>query len=149
MGCAVVGVVLILGVALLVGIDWERVVGGGEDAGGDPELELALELAESFGDQPEVELVCRLPVVGEAPCLPSERAGSRELTATFTDYEPPAGVDPREHAWEIARAAYQSSVLVRESDRAVIVFHQGDESASVTRRYSFRAGELTAGELPP
>lgn len=102
-------------------------------------MELALELARQLGDQPDVSFVCRLPVVGEAPCLPGEGAGTREVTLTFTDYDLPAGVDPQEHARRIAAIAHESSGFAREADETVVVFHEGDESASVLRRYSFPA----------
>ena len=140
-GCSVFVVLLVAGIALLAGVDWDQV--GGENGSGGEEAELGRELAAKFGNQPTVEFVCSLPVVGEAPCLPGQGAGTRDVTLTFSDYELPTGIDPQEHARRIALAAHEVSAFVRDADRTEIVFYEGDESASVLRKYSFAAEALT------
>lgn len=70
--------------------------------------------------------------------------GAREVTLTFSDYDPPPGVDPRELARSMARAAYESSAFAAESGKTMVVFEEGDDSASVVRKFSFAAGELAA-----
>ena len=131
---------LVVGIVLVSGVDWDQI--GGNNGSGDGELGLGQELARRFGSQPVVEFVCHLPVVGKAPCPPGRGAGERQATLTFTGYELPAGVDPQDHARQIAAAAYEASGFVRDADKTEVVFFEGDESASVLRRYSFAASEL-------
>ena len=135
---------LVVGIALLIGLDWDGIGNADEGGGGDAERELGEVLSREFGVPPNVEFVCTLPVVGEAPCLPGDSAGQREVTLTFADYELPEGVDPREHARRIAVVAHDTSPFVRESNKTEVVFQEGDEWASVLRKYSFTAGQLTA-----
>lgn len=142
LGCAILAVLLAVGLTLLAGLDWSAIGTAGDSGSRDEKLGLARELSREFGDQLTVEFVCRLPVVGEVPCLPGEGAGSREVTLTFTGYQLPAGVNPHEHARRIAGVAYAASTFLRGSDKTTVVFHEGDESASVRRSYSFAAHEL-------
>ena len=141
-GCSVFLVLLVVGIALLAYIGSGQI--GGSNGSANEEAELGQELTRQFGNRPAVKLVCYLPVVGEAPCLPGEGPGRRQATLTFTDYELPTGVDPQIHARRIVAAAYEASSFIREADKTEVVFHEGDESASVLRRYSFGAGEIGA-----
>ncbi len=82
-----------------------------------------------------------------APCVPG-RSGSREVTLTFDGYPLSPALDPREHARRIARFAYERSTFAEESDKTVVVFREGDEWASVTRKYSFVMADLATPTKP-
>lgn len=133
----------VLALTAAKGLDWAAVRGGGSAGSDDEILALTRALEEELGHEPAVDMVCVYPVVGVGPCVPG-RGGSREVTLTFDDYQLPATPDPREHARRIARLAHERSVFGAESDKTVVVFREGDEWASVTRRYSFARAGLVA-----
>ena len=82
-----------------------------------------------------------------APCVPG-RSGSREVTLTFDDYQLRPALDPREHARRIAQFAHERSTFAEESDKTVVVFRDGDEWASMTRKYSFVMADLVTPAQP-
>lgn len=143
LGCALLVILVLLGLAAAVGIHW----GDGPDSSDDEIAALTSALEQEFGHPPVVDLVCVYPVVGVGPCVPG-RGGSREVALTFEDYALPPASSAQEHARRIARFAHESSAFATESDKTVVVFHEGDEWASVTRRYSFEVTDL-ARAAPP
>ena len=146
LGCSALVVLVVVGIAVVVTLNRDT---NGIARGTDNETHsLSQGLEQEFGGQPQVELVCRFPVVGIAPCIPNNDMGSREVTLTFTNYVLPKGVTPEEQARRIAILAFKTSVFVRESDKTEVIFEEGSESASVSRRYSFSGEELAAGEAP-
>ena len=147
LGCCVFAVLLILGIAAVTGLDWSEIRSAAAQGSASEELALARELARQFGHQPEVEFECRLPVVEVAPCaLLAKERGSREVRLTFSNFERPPGVVADELARRIALAAYQASTFAGRADHAEIVFEEGDESASVARRFAFAVQELAADD---
>ena len=147
LGCSAFAVLLILGIAALTGLNWSEIRSAAAQGSASEELALARELASEFGHQPEVEFECRLPVVEVAPCaLFAKERGSRDVRLTFSNFERPPGVAADELARRIARAAYQASTFAGRADRAEVVFEEGDESASVARRFAFSVQELAADD---
>ena len=53
-----------------------------------------------------------------------------------------------EQARRIAILAFKTSAFARESDEIEVIFEEGSESASVSRRYSVSGEELAAGDAP-
>ncbi len=137
LGCAVVVILLAVAVAVLGGVNWGAISGGGDSPPEGEKTQLAKALHSELGQLPRVEFTCRLPVVGEAPCPPGGSAGTREVVITFEDYPLPARVDIQVHAAEIAETACRASAFVKEADQTKVVFFEGDDVASVLRRYSF------------
>jgi hypothetical protein len=89
LGCSAFVMMVAIGIAVAITLvgDW-RGSGGGKGSNNDPNF-LRQQLAKEFSRQPEVEFVCRFPVVGPAPCILDSDMGSREVTLTFINYELP------------------------------------------------------------
>ena len=153
-GCSAFVVLVGIGLAVVVALNWEQIASNIDEANKavNDESSLSQDLDKEFGGQPQVEFVCRLPVVGIAPCILNSEAGTREVTLTFTNYELPEGVIPEERARQIAILAFKNSELTRESDKTDVIFEEitssGSASVSRTSRYSFSREELAASVGP-
>ena len=139
-------VMVAVGIALVVTLSgsWNGLEGG-KRSNNDPEF-LRQKLADEFSGQPEVEFVCRFPVVGPAPCIFDGDVGSREVTLTFINYELPNGVTPEEQARRIAIAAFKTSDFATNSDKTEVIFIESSDSTSLSRKYSFTSEDLAAGD---
>ncbi len=148
LGCSAFVVLVVVGIAVVVTLNWDTKGFDGAKGTDTDKYTLSQDLEKEFGGQPQVEFVCRFPVVGIAPCILNNDMGSREVTLTFTNYELPKGVTPEEQARRIAILAFKTSAFARESDETEVIFEERSESASVSRRYSFSGEELALGHLP-
>ena len=147
LGCSAFVALVVVGIAVVVTLNGDTNGIDGAKGTDNDILSLSQDLEKEFGGQPQVDLVCRFPVVGIAPCINNE-FGTREITLTFTDYELPQGVTPEVLARRIAILAFKTSAFARASDKIEVIFEEGSESASVSRRYSFSGEESAAGEAP-
>jgi hypothetical protein len=146
LGCFAFVMLAVAGITLVVMLSgrWSG-VDGGKGLSSDPDF-LSRHLAMEFSGQPDVEFVCRYPVVGPGPCLPNSDIGSREVTLTFNNYEPPGEVTLEEQARRIAIVAFKISAFANNSDEIQVAFVEGSESTSISRKYSFSGEELAASE---
>jgi len=146
LGCSGLVLLLLAGMAVVIALRWD---GSALDSmkGTKSEMQsLRQHLAKEFSGQPEVEFVCRFPVVGIAPCIIDSDMDSREVTLTFMNHEPPQGVALEEQARQIALTAFNASTFVKEADKTDVIFAEVSASASVTQRFSFSGNELAAGQ---